>query len=183
MRRKRWREEIKREERKKEERKREERKREERKREERGIKERKIKNKKKMKMMKASEEEIPVQFGAMTNQLQICNWLVLYPSVLHLANKMLDASTKQPSTNLPLTTSTSSPSDNDNYHLIDEEMKCLFLRTRNPPDHAFDKITQKIFGHDAYQSVVKSINERYHKSFFNYRYQLKNVLSTLVKEF
>uniref|UniRef100_U9US22 Uncharacterized protein n=1 Tax=Rhizophagus irregularis (strain DAOM 181602 / DAOM 197198 / MUCL 43194) TaxID=747089 RepID=U9US22_RHIID len=55
-----------------------------------------------------SEEEIPVQFGAMTNQLQICNWLVLHPSVLHLANKMLDASTKQPSTNLPLTTLTSS---------------------------------------------------------------------------
>ncbi|GES98502.1 protein split ends isoform X4 [Rhizophagus clarus] len=130
-----------------------------------------------------SEEEIPVQFGAMTNQLQICNWLVLHPNVLHLANKMLDASTKQPSTNLPLTTSTSSPSDNDNYRLIDEEMKCFFLRTRNLPDHAFDKITQKIFGHDAYQSVAKSINERYHKSFSDYRYQLKNVLSTLVKEF
>ncbi|GES91469.1 protein split ends isoform X6 [Rhizophagus clarus] len=136
-----------------------------RKREERGIGERKIKNKKKMKMMKASEEEIPVQFGAMTNQLQICNWLVLHPSVLHLANKMLDASTKQPSTNLPLTTSTSSPSDNDNYRLIDEEMKCLFLRTRNLPDHAFDKITQKIFGHDAYQSVAKSINERYQSGY------------------
>ncbi|GES74169.1 protein split ends isoform X5 [Rhizophagus clarus] len=101
-----------------------------------------------------SEEEIPVQFGAMTNQLQICNWLVLHPSVLHLANKMLDASTKQPSTNLPLTTSTSSPSDKNNYRLIDEEMKCLFLRTRNLPDHAFDKITQKIFGHNAYQSVA-----------------------------
>ncbi|CAG8753008.1 9887_t:CDS:2, partial [Rhizophagus irregularis] len=114
-----------------------------------------------------SEEEIPVQFGAMTNQLQICNWLVLHPSVLHLANKMLDASTKQPSTNLPLTTSTSSSSDN----------------VKNPPDHAFDKITQKIFGHDAYQSVAKSINERYRKSFSDYRYQLKNVLSTLVKEF
>ncbi|GET61105.1 hypothetical protein GLOIN_2v1488591 [Rhizophagus irregularis DAOM 181602=DAOM 197198] len=112
-----------------------------------------------------SEEEIPVQFGAMTNQLQICNWLVLHPSVLHLANKMLDASTKQPSTNLPLTTSTSSSSDNDNYRLIDEEMKCLFLRTRNPPDHAFDKITQKIFGHDAYQSVAKSINERYQSEY------------------
>ncbi|GES96231.1 hypothetical protein GLOIN_2v1488591 [Rhizophagus clarus] len=119
-----------------------------------------------MKMMKARvKKKIPVQFGAMTNQLQICNWLVLHPSVLHLANKMLDASTKQPSTNLPLTTSTSSPSDNDNYRLIDEEMKCLFLRTRNPPDHAFDKITQKIFGHDAYQSVAKSINERYLKEF------------------
>ncbi|GES72564.1 protein split ends isoform X6 [Rhizophagus clarus] len=111
-----------------------------------------------------SEEEIPVQFGAMTNQLQICNWLVLHPSVLHLANKMLDASTKQPSTNLPLTTSTSSPSDNVKS-ISYFEMKCLFLRTRNPPDHAFDKITQKIFGHDAYQSVAKSINERYQSGY------------------
>ncbi|CAB4416625.1 unnamed protein product [Rhizophagus irregularis] len=62
-------------------------------------------------------------------------------------------------------------------------MKCFFLRTRNLPDHAFNKITQKIFGHDAYQNIAKSINERYHKSFSDYRYQLKNVLSALVKEF
>ncbi|GES87164.1 hypothetical protein GLOIN_2v1488591 [Rhizophagus clarus] len=125
MRRKRWRKEIKREERKKEERKREERKREERreKREERREKERRERDRREKDKEQEenendeseSEEEIPVQFDAMTNQLQICNWLVLHLSVLHLANKMLDASTKQPSTNLPLTTSTSSPSDNDNY--------------------------------------------------------------------
>ncbi|GES91339.1 proline-rich protein 12 isoform X1 [Rhizophagus clarus] len=170
MRRKRWRGEIKREERKKEERKREEKERREKERREKERRERDRREKDKEQEENEndeseSEEEIPVQFGAMTNQLQICNWLVLHPSVLHLANKMLDASTKQPSTNLPLTTSTSSPSDNDNYRLIDEEMKCLFLRTRNPPDHAFDKITQKIFGHDAYQSVAKSINERYQSGY------------------
>ncbi|CAB4394819.1 unnamed protein product [Rhizophagus irregularis] len=131
-----------------------------------------------------NEEEIPFQFGAMTNQLQICNWLVLHPSILHLANQMLAASSKQPlPSSLPTSSTISSLSDNDNYRLIDEEMKCLFLRTRNPPDHAFDKITQKIFGHDAYQSVAKSINERYRKSFSDYQYQLKNVLSTLAKEF
>ncbi|GET02368.1 hypothetical protein GLOIN_2v1480316 [Rhizophagus clarus] len=97
-----------------EKRKREERKERREEREERGIGERKIEEENENDESE-SEEEIPVQFGAMTNQLQICNWLVLHPSVLHLANKMLDASTKQPSTNLPLTTSTSSPSDNDNY--------------------------------------------------------------------
>ncbi|CAB4385755.1 unnamed protein product [Rhizophagus irregularis] len=136
------------------------------------------------KILLENEEEIPFQFGAMTNQLQICNWLVLHPSILHLANQMLAVSSKQPLPSLlPTSSTTSSLSDNDNYRLVDEEMKCLFLRTRNPPDHAFDKITQKIFGHDAYQSVAKSINERYRKSFSDYRYQLKNVLSTLAKEF
>ncbi|CAB4427921.1 unnamed protein product [Rhizophagus irregularis] len=133
------------------------------------------------------EKEIPSQFGAKTNQLQICNWLVLHPNVLHLANEMLAALSTPLSSNTPLTTLTSSTlsasDNNDKYRLIDEEMKCLFLRTRNPPDHAFNKITQKIFGHDAYQSMAKSINERYHKSFSDYRYQLKNVLSALVKEF
>ncbi|CAB4402446.1 unnamed protein product [Rhizophagus irregularis] len=120
------------------------------------------------------EEEIPSQFGAKTNQLQICNWLVLHPNVLHLANEMLAALSTPPSSNTPLTTLTSSTlsasDNNDKYRLIDEEMKCLFLQTRNPPDHAFNKITQKIFGYDAYQSMAKSINERYRKSFSDYRY-------------
>ncbi|UZO17212.1 uncharacterized protein OCT59_008573 [Rhizophagus irregularis] len=165
MRRKRWRGEIKR--RREKERREKERREKERREKERREKERRERDRREQDKEQEenendeseSEEEIPVQFGAMTNQLQICNWLVLHPSVLHLANKMLDASTKQPSTNLPLTTSTSSSSDNDNYRLIDEEMKCLFLRTRNPPDHAFDKITQKIFGHDAYQSMANEYTE------------------------
>ena len=62
-------------------------------------------------------------------------------------------------------------------------MKCLFLRSRNPPKYAFDKITQKIFGSDAYQDLTKQIIDRYHRSFSDYRYQLKNVLLKLVKEF
>ncbi|CAB4398436.1 unnamed protein product [Rhizophagus irregularis] len=154
-------------ERKERERREKERKEKERKEKERRDKERRDKEKReKDKEQEENEnvenenkEEIPFQFGAMTNQLQICNWLVLHPSILPDACGL------------------------DNYRLIDEEMKCLFLRTRNPPDHAFDKITQKIFGHDAYQSVAKSINKQYCKSFSDYRYQLKNVLSTLAKEF
>ncbi|UZO18679.1 uncharacterized protein OCT59_009991 [Rhizophagus irregularis] len=187
MRRKRWRGEIKREkkERKKKERKREkERKRKRKKRERERERDRREQDKEQEE--NENDESVKKKFRfSLAHDQSIANLQLvgLTSSVLHLANKMLDASTKQPSTNLPLTTSTSSSSDNDNYRLIDEEMKCLFLRTRNPPDHAFDKITQKIFGHDAYQSVAKSINERYRKSFSDYRYQLKNVLSTLVKEF
>ena len=61
-------------------------------------------------------------------------------------------------------------------------MKCLFLRSRNPPDHAFNKITQKVFGPNAL-SVTKSISDRFHRAFADYRYQLKTVLLVLVKEF
>ncbi|CAB4410949.1 unnamed protein product [Rhizophagus irregularis] len=62
------------------------------------------------------EEEIPSQFGAKTNQLQICNWLVLHPNILHLANEMLAALSTPPSSNMPLTiltSSTLSASDNN----------------------------------------------------------------------
>jgi actin-related protein len=129
--------ERKREKRKREKRKREKRKKEERKKEERKREEKRIKSKKKMKMLKMvrffnkilahkiqtysyskillenEEEEIPFQFGAMTNQLQICNWLVLHPSILHLANQMLAASSKQPlPSSLPTSSTTSSLSDN-----------------------------------------------------------------------
>ncbi|GES77683.1 protein split ends isoform X1 [Rhizophagus clarus] len=110
-----------------------------------------------------SEEEIPVQFGAMTNQLQICNWLVLHPSVLHLANKMLDASTKQPSTNLPLTTSTSSPSDNDNYRLIDEEMKLKEFRqiVESGYTESSDPTDEEVNNFISREVVLKRILSRY----------------------
>ncbi|GES87921.1 protein split ends isoform X4 [Rhizophagus clarus] len=110
-----------------------------------------------------SEEEILVQFGAMTNQLQICNWLVLHPSVLHLANKMLDASTKQPSTNLPLTTSTSSPSDNDNYRLIDEEMKLKEFRqiVESGYTESSDPTDEEVNNFISREVVLKRILSRY----------------------
>ncbi|GET65516.1 protein split ends isoform X3 [Rhizophagus irregularis DAOM 181602=DAOM 197198] len=110
-----------------------------------------------------SEEEIPVQFGAMTNQLQICNWLVLHPSVLHLANKMLDASTKQPSTNLPLTTSTSSSSDNDNYRLIDEEMKLKEFRqiVESEYTESSDPTDEEVNNFISREVVLKRILSRY----------------------
>jgi hypothetical protein len=48
------------------------------------------------------EDFIPQQFETM-NKLQICNWLIQHPNILHLSNEMLAA-------NAPLTSSTSSTS-------------------------------------------------------------------------
>lgn len=58
------------------------------------------------------KDEIPPQFEAATNQLQICNWLVAHPNILKLANEMLAASSASTSSTSTLSTSSSSVSDN-----------------------------------------------------------------------
>ena len=62
-------------------------------------------------------------------------------------------------------------------------MKILFLKMRNPPNHAFIKIIQMIFKADPYTELLKSIIKRYRTSFSDYRYTFKTSLSTLVQEF
>ncbi|GBB92001.1 hypothetical protein RclHR1_01950013 [Rhizophagus clarus] len=39
----------------------------------------------------SDQDDIPPQFEEMTNQLQICNWLIANPEILNLANQMLTA--------------------------------------------------------------------------------------------
>ena|GEM_PF-4538464 len=43
------------------------------------------------------EDSPPPQFEEMTNQLQVCNWLVKHPNILRLANEMLAAKKSQTS--------------------------------------------------------------------------------------
>src|SRR2546429_5716242 len=62
--------------------------------------------------LQVNKEEIPPQFEAATNQLQICNWLVAHPNILKLANDMLAASTASTSSTSTSSTSPSSVSDN-----------------------------------------------------------------------
>ncbi|GET02878.1 hypothetical protein GLOIN_2v1488591 [Rhizophagus clarus] len=75
--------------------------------------------------------------------------------VLYLANKMLDASTKQPSTNLPLTTSTSSPSDNDNYlKEFRQIVKSEYTESSDPTDEEVNNFISR-------EVILKRILSRY----------------------
>src|SRR5256884_6925044 len=70
--------------------------------------------------LQVNKEEIPPQFEAATNQLQICNWLVAYPNILKLANYMLATSvTSISSTSLTSTSLTSPSSVSDNVSTKD----------------------------------------------------------------
>ncbi|RGB23232.1 hypothetical protein C1646_774814 [Rhizophagus diaphanus] len=58
----------------------------------------------------------------------------------------------------------------EKYRLIDEEIKCLFLRAQFPPGLVFEKLVQKIFPEfETYSSTAKSIIDRCRKSFSDYR--------------
>jgi hypothetical protein len=66
---------------------------------------------------------------------------------------------------------------------LDEELKVLFLKTRNPPDHAFVKLIQKIFNVNAHTSLACTMIKRSRAAFSDYRYSFKSSLDLLVKEF
>ncbi|GBC40033.2 uncharacterized protein OCT59_012174 [Rhizophagus irregularis] len=119
---------------------------------------------------------VPPQFESMTNQLQICNWLVDHPDILQLATQMLNMkdSTSQLALAVQQPAHAPSTASNEKYRLIDEEIKCLFLRSRFPPGLVFEKLVRKIFPEfETYSSTAKSIIDRCRKSFSDYRYQLR----------
>src|SRR6266516_6737873 len=79
--------------------------------------------------LKVNKEEIPHQFEAATNQLQICNWLVAHPNILKLANDMLAASTASTSSTSSTSTSSTSPSSvSDNVSTRDIFWNDFFYR-------------------------------------------------------
>lgn len=55
-------------------------------------------------------KDLPPQFEEMTNQLQICNWLVAHPEILNLANKMLTVKSQDTGT-----LTTPMPTSDNNY--------------------------------------------------------------------
>ncbi|GES95909.1 trinucleotide repeat-containing gene 6C protein [Rhizophagus clarus] len=131
---------------------------------------------------------VPPQFESITNQLQICNWLVENPAILQLATQMLNMKdTSQLALAVHASSASSASSEHVNhekYRLIDEEIKCLFLRSRFPSCHLFDKLVRKVFPElEAYSSMARSIVDRCRRSFSDYRYQLRVSIEELVREF
>ncbi|CAG8810929.1 24710_t:CDS:2, partial [Dentiscutata erythropus] len=99
--------------------------------------------KSKGKLREYEASQIPAEFDRMNNILEICNWLVKHPSILQLANQMHMASSSSMEnigtfneSSMPSSAISSKINNNkDSTHIWDEEIKCLFLRTRFPPAH------------------------------------------------
>ncbi|CAB4433875.1 unnamed protein product [Rhizophagus irregularis] len=114
------------------------------------------------------------------------NYSVDHPDILQLATQMLNMkdSTSQLALAVQQPAHAPSTASNEKYRLIDEEIKCLFLRSRFPPGLVFEKLVRKIFPEfETYSSTAKSIIDRCRKSFSDYRYQLRVSIEELVREF
>ncbi|GES92054.1 hypothetical protein GLOIN_2v1876551 [Rhizophagus clarus] len=119
------------------------------------------------------DEPIPVGFKS---NLEICNFLVAHPHILHLANKMLEMDSGSSST-------TSTSSADDNARLWDESIKCLFLRTRNPREETFDELIKKIFKVQIYSTEGKNFLEKTHRAFADYRNKLNQNIEHEINEY
>ncbi|CAB4431169.1 unnamed protein product [Rhizophagus irregularis] len=114
------------------------------------------------------------------------NYSVDHLDILQLATQMLNMkdSTSQLALAVQQPAHAPSTASNEKYRLIDEEIKCLFLRSRFPPGLVFEKLVRKIFPEfETYSSTAKSIIDRCRKSFSDYRYQLRVLIEELVREF
>jgi hypothetical protein len=67
--------------------------------------------------------------------------------------------------------------------LWDEEIKCLFLRTRNPSLAIIDEFIKKTFGYSPYTQEALEIQSRTKKTLGDFRHKFNSSIVKLVKTF
>jgi hypothetical protein len=118
------------------------------------------------------------------NQLEICNWLIENPTILHLANQMMEAhnSTATGSNSMNNSMTTLRENQEDSYRLFDEELKCLFLRSRFPPKCALEQLVNIIFGLEIYKKETEKLVHNAIVKFTDYRNKYNDLIANLVKD-
>ncbi|RGB28397.1 hypothetical protein C1646_745871 [Rhizophagus diaphanus] len=114
-----------------------------------------------------TKKDKPKALNGMKNILEVCQWLIERPDVLVMANQMYNAmntSLDLPFVNniptTPISKATAVISANDKKALArlwHEEIKCLFLRCRAPPDDAIESLVKTIFNYDLYSNNAEEV--------------------------
>ncbi|PKB93549.1 hypothetical protein RhiirA5_440977, partial [Rhizophagus irregularis] len=130
----------------------------------------------------ANKTNVTTQLDGL-NALDICNWLVRHQYILDLANKMLSAKTSHDETNVNNSSSSFSSSNENKSRLWDEELKCLFLRQRDPSGAILDSFIRLVCGYEPYTEEAKSIMRVSRKRLGDYRNKLNTSIAKLVQEF
>ncbi|CAB5344193.1 unnamed protein product [Rhizophagus irregularis] len=130
----------------------------------------------------ANKTNVTTQLDGL-NALDICNWLVRHQYILDLANKMLSAKTSHDEMNVNNSSSSFSSSNENKSRLWDEELKCLFLRQRDPSGAILDSFIRLVCGYEPYTEEAKSIMRVSRKRLGDYRNKLNTSIAKLVQEF
>jgi hypothetical protein len=136
-------------------------------------------------------EVVPSPFNEMTIY-QLCSWLCANPNVLQLANNMqksmqlsvVDGSQFVPSISPNLSTMPRNQ-ENKTKACRDflEELKCLFLRVRNPPKSVFEELIREIFKCELNSTEGIEWLQTAIRDFGDFRNKLLNGVEELVNEF
>ncbi|RIB23568.1 hypothetical protein C2G38_2170937 [Gigaspora rosea] len=110
----------------------------------------------------------PEALKNMTNIFEVCQWLVLEkPDILATANQMcnaiqtsLDSSTVTNPQSEVTIVSRNTTDDKGLARIWHEEIKCLFLKYRDPPASAIESLVTKIFNYELYTGLVLEFKER-----------------------
>ena len=104
----------------------------------------------------------------MENAFEVCQWLIMErPDILAMVKQMHDAmntSLDLPLANniptAPMLKSATTMLVDDEKSLIrlwHEEIKCLFLRCRAPPDEAIESLVKTIFNYNLYSNSAEEV--------------------------
>ncbi|PKK68504.1 hypothetical protein RhiirC2_713339 [Rhizophagus irregularis] len=95
---------------------------------------------------------LPPQFEEMSNQLQVCNWLIAHPEILNLANKMLTAKS--------------------------QDTGILSMTSQPQPNN----LIYKIFGLEPFKKEAEKLAHDASKKFTDYRNKYNESIILLVKD-
>ncbi|GES80885.1 hypothetical protein GLOIN_2v1840951 [Rhizophagus clarus] len=141
-----------------------------------------------------SSDRFPTPFHNMANVHQICSWLCANPNILLLAYNLY-LSMQSPVTNsfnfitpnhnsLPLATSIPQQEDRtkDNRDFL-EELKCLFLRVRNPEKNVFEDLVRQIFNCNLNSTEGIELLRAANRNFSDFRNKFLDHIEETVNEF
>lgn len=124
----------------------------------------------------------------MTNSLEICQWLIKRPRILTMAYQMYNMS------DIPLESSLlSEPDKVTNPKIIsekeklcsrlwEEEIKCLFLRCREPPDEAIEDLVKEIFNYDLFSTEAGEVISHSKRTLSDFRSKFNKKIEALVRD-
>jgi hypothetical protein len=131
----------------------------------------------------------------MTNALEVCEWLIKRPDILFMAYHMYNAmntsldSEVNMSTSFPNFSTMERPIGDTNNKIKElallwhEEIKCLFLKSRMPPDEAIEELITKIFNYDLCSSNATEVICHSKRVLTDFRSKFNFKVNTKVKEF
>ncbi|PKY26463.1 hypothetical protein RhiirB3_528595 [Rhizophagus irregularis] len=135
----------------------------------------------------------PKALNGMENILEVCQWLITErQDILFMANQMYNASNASldsPLVNMPTSPLTIKPAaitpndEKDLARLWHEEIKCLFLRCRVPPDEVIERLVTKIFNYDLYSSDAEEVICHSKRVLTDFRSKLNKKIDARVSEF